>query len=158
MKISVKAVLNDSKWMLGANHMFTIATQEASPRTTILPCFNPKANTIVDTSPLYSKALNNSRKLSVYYPPSYFDNPYKKYELLVMHDGQNLFDPSKAAFGTAWMVQNTANTLVAEGKIQEVVIVGIWNTNDRINEYAYSYDKNYKMGGKGDAYVEFISN
>lgn len=31
------------------------------------------------------------------------------------------------------MCQNTVNTLIAEGKIEEVVIVGIWNTNDRIN-------------------------
>lgn len=29
-----------------------------------------------------------------------------------MHDGQNLFDPSKAAFGTAWLCQNTTNTLI----------------------------------------------
>lgn len=32
-----------------------------------------------------------------------------------MHDGQNLFDPSKAAFGTAWMCQDTVNLLIAEG-------------------------------------------
>lgn len=57
-----------------------------------------------------------------------------------MHDGQNLFDPSKAAFGVAWMIQDTVNTLVGEGKINETIIVGIWNTNDRINEYTYSYD------------------
>lgn len=50
-----------------------------------------------------------------------------------MHDGQNLFDPSKAAFGTAWLIQNTANSLIIQGKIKEIIIVGIWNTKDRID-------------------------
>jgi hypothetical protein len=35
-----------------------------------------------------------------------------------MHDGQNLFDNKKAAFGTAWLIQDTLNTLAAEGKIR----------------------------------------
>ena len=45
----------------------------------IFPSFDPKINSIVDTAPLKSKILENSRKLSVYLPPSYYDNPYKKY-------------------------------------------------------------------------------
>jgi hypothetical protein len=48
-----------------------------------------------------------------------------------MHDGQNLFDPKKAAFGVAWMIANTLNNLIIEGKIREVIVIGIWNTNDR---------------------------
>lgn len=30
-----------------------------------------------------------------------------------MHDGQNLFNNSQSAFGTAWLIQNTINTMVA---------------------------------------------
>jgi hypothetical protein len=30
-----------------------------------------------------------------------------------MHDGQNLFENSKAAFGVAWLCQDTVNTLIA---------------------------------------------
>ncbi len=37
-----------------------------------------------------------------------------------------------------------------------MIIVGIWNTNDRTNEYTYSYDPTYKFGGKGDLYLDFI--
>ncbi len=32
-----------------------------------------------------------------------------------MHDGQNLFEDSKAAFGTAWKIQNTLNDLIGRG-------------------------------------------
>lgn len=113
IKISVKLLVNDTKWMIGANHAFTISSSQSSPNITIFPSFNPTINAISDSSPLHSDILNNSRKVSVFYPPSYFDNTYKKYELLIMHDGQNLFYDSKAAFGTAWKCQDTVNTLVA---------------------------------------------
>ena len=73
-----------------------------------------------------------------------------------MHDGQNLFNNSQAAFGTAWLVQSTINQLTAEGKMREIIVVGIWNTQDRNNEYTYSFDPSYKFGGKGDKYLDFI--
>lgn len=66
-------------------------------------------------------------------PPSFYDNTLKTYEVLLMHDGQNLFDNSKAAFGTAWLIQNTLTPLMAEGKMREIIVVGIWNTVDRNN-------------------------
>lgn len=50
-----------------------------------------------------------------------------------MHDGQNLFNNSQAAFGTAWLIQNTINQVVSEGKMREIIVVGIWNTVDRNN-------------------------
>eukprot|EP01036_Dinobryon_divergens_P023246 gene23246-31572_t len=52
----------------------------------------------------YSPELQNSRSVIYYLPPSYNENTLKPYSnLLVMHDGQNLFDPKTSAFGTAWM-------------------------------------------------------
>lgn len=40
--------------------------------------------------------------------------------------------------------------------MREIIVVGVWNTPDRNNEYTYSYDKSYKIGGKGDLYLNFI--
>jgi hypothetical protein len=37
-----------------------------------------------------------------------------------------------------------------------MIVVGIWNTNQRNNEYTYSYDKSEGFGGKGDSYLDFI--
>ena len=109
-KISCKVLINDHDWMMGANHVFTVSGS-SSANTTIYPSFNPKINSIVDTSPISSQYLNYPRKLSIYYPPSFYDNTYKKYEIVLMHDGQNLFDASKSAFG-AWYCQNTTNLLI----------------------------------------------
>ncbi len=34
--------------------------------------------------------------------------------------------------------------------MSEVLVIGVYNTNDRIDEYTYSYDASVKGGGKGD--------
>ena len=128
--IQVKLVLNDKIWMIGGNFWF-IANNRST--MTIYPSFYPALNPIVDTSPVISKLLNNSRKCSIYVPPSFYDNPYKKYPLIFMHDGQNLFNDSKAAFGVSWKIQDTLNDLIGKAEIDEVIVVGIWNTNDRNN-------------------------
>lgn len=92
----------------------------------------------------------------MYYPPSYAENTLKRYPLLVMHDGQNLFNDSTSFLGVAWHCQDTVDELVNEGAMQEIVIVGLYNTLDRMNEYTYSYDPSEQVGGKGDLYLDFI--
>lgn len=42
--------------------------------------------------------------------------------------------------------------------MQEVVVVGPYNTADRIDEYTYSYDPSEEAGGKGDLYLDFIQH
>ena len=72
----------------------------------------------------------------VYFPPSYTENTLKVYSnVLVMHDGQNLFDPATAFLGNAWMIQDTLDPLIYNGEIEEVLVIGAWNTADRMNEY-----------------------
>lgn len=128
--IQVKLVLNDKIWMMGGNFWFIVNSRSTM---TIYPSFYPALNPIFDTSPVISRLLNNSRKCSIYVPPSFYDNPYKKYPLIFMHDGQNLFNDSKAAFGVSWKIQDTLNDLIGKAEIDEVIVVGIWNTNDRNN-------------------------
>ena len=112
--ILIKLVLNDKVWMLGPNYWFVV---NARSNLTILPSFFPSINKVYDTESISSSLLKNSRKCSIYLPPSYHDNPFKKYELIFMHDGQNLFEDSKAAFGTAWKIQDTLNDLIGRGEI-----------------------------------------
>lgn len=75
-----------------------------------------------------------------------------------MHDGQNLYFDNRAAFGMAWKIQDTLNDMIFKGLIEEVIVIGIQNTNDRTNEYTYSYEPSYKVGGKGDLYLNFVQN
>jgi len=107
---------------------------------------------------VYSKELNNFRDVIVYTPPSYLENTLKVHKnVLIMHDGQNLFDPKTSAFG-AWMCQDTLDQTIITGTTDEVVIVGAYNTPDRNNEYTYIYDPSEGFGGKGDLYLDWIES
>jgi len=105
----------------------------------------------------YSPQLQNFRDLVIFTPPSYYENSLKKdYPVLFMHDGQNLFNDSTSFGGVSWRCQDTVNLLVVEGKMDEIIIVGIDNTINRTAELTYSIDPNEKDGGSGILYLDFI--
>ena len=88
------------------------------------------------------------RDIIVWLPPSYDSLPDKYYPVLYMHDGQNVIDPLTSSFGIDWQIDEVADSLIRAGSIQEIIIVGIYNTEKRGNEY-----NNTKLG---QAYVNFI--
>ena len=56
--------------------------------------------------------------------------------LLVMHDGQNVFDPASAYGGHTWGVADVVTKLAASDAAFRVpVVVGVWNTPLRWREY-----------------------
>ncbi|MEK6281016.1 MAG: alpha/beta hydrolase-fold protein [Acidobacteriota bacterium] len=106
----------------------------------------------------HSKILNNDRDLIVYLPPGYAANPKKKYAVLYLHDGQNLFDGATSFIpGKEWRIDETAEALISAGKIEPLIIVGINNAGkQRIDEYTPAADAKYKMGGKADLYGRML--
>lgn len=88
------------------------------------------------------------RDVVVWLPSSYDSSSEKYYPVLYMHDGQNLFDPSTSSFGIDWQLDETSDSLIRENEIQELIIVGIYNTFKRRTEYANTID--------GTAYINFI--
>lgn len=123
--------------------------------TDIYPFFGAPFGKVTIVPGFSSPQLHNSRSLRIYLPPSYAENPAKRYPVLYMHDGQNLFDAKTASYGVEWGVDETVNRLVATGAMDEVIVVGIDNTPDRIPEYTPCCDPKYG-GGKLDAYEAFI--
>lgn len=76
-----------------------------------------------------------ARTVDVWLPPSYEPNGEKRFPVLYMHDGQNLFDSTHAFGGVCWGVDTAVTKLSASGKIPEMIIVGVWNTFYRFTEY-----------------------
>lgn len=97
----------------------------------------------------YSKALNNRRDIIVWLPPSYDKEKHRRYPVLYMHDGQNIMDPKTAYIGVDWQVDETVMRLIKAGSLQEIIIVGIYNTPERLEEYSDS--------SKGRCYMKFIT-
>ncbi|WP_407354419.1 alpha/beta hydrolase [Luteimonas sp. R10] len=76
-----------------------------------------------------------ARNVDVWLPPGYARDPQRRYPVLYMHDGQNLFDPATAYGGVEWGIDETMTRLVADGAIRPAIVVGIWNTPQRFGEY-----------------------
>ena len=104
-----------------------------------------------------SKLLGNSRTIIVYLPPDYESAGDRHYPVLYMQDGQNLFDSSTAFAGVEWCVDETAQNLIGQKKIQPVIIVGIYNSPDRTAEFT-PFDKTPAGDpGRGVLYGRFIA-
>ena len=106
----------------------------------------------------HSKILNNDRDVVVYLPPRYETDKSKRYSVLYLNDGQNLFDGATSFIpGQEWRVDEVAEALVAAAKIEPLIIVGVYNTGkDRVDEYTAAADAKYKVGGKGDLYGRLL--
>jgi alpha-glucosidase len=112
---------------------------------------------IIDTAFLIPQ-LNRTRKIWIYLPPDYTTSS-KKYAVLYMHDGQNVFDDATSYAGE-WSVDEFMDSL----KDKACIVVGIDNGGTkRINEYC-PYDFNTRIGGggvqgkgEGDQYVDFLA-
>jgi enterochelin esterase-like enzyme len=97
---------------------------------------NVSAGTIVDLGVLQSKYAD-PRRVVVWLPPGYRANG-PKYAVLYMHDGQNLFDKATAGYGMEWEIDEHLSQLIAAKKVRPTIVVGIWNTPKRLQEYVPS--------------------
>jgi predicted alpha/beta superfamily hydrolase len=106
----------------------------------------------------HSKILNNDRDVIVYLPPGYDKEKQQSYSVLYFHDGQNLFDGATSYIpGQEWRLDEAAQSLIAAGKIEPLIIVGVYNTGkDRVDEYTPVAEPKYKAGGKADLYGRLL--
>lgn len=101
---------------------------------------------------LYSPQLDNRRDIVVYLPPSYAAGE-RRYPVLYMHDGQNLFDGA-TSFAGEWYVDETLEGLASEGI--EAIVVAIPNNGPRrANEYI-PFPAPDLADAQGEQYVAFI--
>lgn len=90
------------------------------------------------------------RRVSVYLPPGYGEEPERRYPVMYMHDGQNLFDPSTAVNGVPWSADEAAQIAITEGRVEPLIIVGVDHAGvDRIREYTPVKSETGRMKGQG---------
>lgn len=100
----------------------------------------------------YSPQLNNQRPIYVWLPPSYESESEKRYPVLYMQDGQNLFD-TRLSYVGEWGVDESMTKLAAEGV--EAIIVGVPNMGEsRMNEYS-PFD-GYFGEGRAKQYIHYL--
>jgi len=84
------------------------------------------------------EGLKFLRDIVVWLPPSYTKDLSRRYPVLYMHDGQNVFNPATSFAGYDWRADEVADSLIRAQAIEEIIIVGIYNTPDRMKEYSDS--------------------
>ena len=104
-----------------------------------------------------SAFLPDARDVLVWLPPDYDADADRRYPVLYMHDGQNLFDPDTAfQKGEHWRLGETAGELILAGHVEPLIIVGIHNTGEtRLLEYTPTTDRRLG-GGQAGAYGRLI--
>jgi len=84
-----------------------------------------------------SRILRNRRDVLVYLPAGYRRARTRRFPVLYLHDGQNVFDAATSFGGVEWSADETAQRLAEEKLIEPVIIVAVANTGaNRIHEYA----------------------
>lgn len=106
--------------------------------------YNPASPPVIASTNLGGE----QRRYRVFLPRGYDQHAMRRYPVLYMHDGQNVFE--SGPFGT-WDADDTAPRLVRQGLMREVIIVGVDNTANRFTNYITPDD-----GGQADRYVRFI--
>lgn len=111
-----------------------------------------------------SDVFGNTRTLRVLVPPRYNRDRNKKYPVLYLNDGQNLFHVRTAqSKWSEWGVDETYKDLLAYREIEPIIIVGIDNAgkSGRANEYLPYYDKYLTPplpNPQGENYPQFITD
>ncbi len=119
-------------WSRGEN--FLAVTTSSAPLE-IHPHFREDAHcSVCELMPPLASSSGAQHRFRVFLPPGYYENTLKKYPVLYMHDGHNLFFKEEAFVGNTWRTDEVLNVLDKMNAIEEVIVVGI-HPNDRMIEY-----------------------
>ena len=111
-----------------------LAGLAALPLTSAARAEAPMQGRLIE-HPAMPSAHVQPRDVTVWLPPGYDASPDLRWPALYMHDGQNLFDASRAPYGAEWGVDEHVARLDATGQIRTPIVVGVGNTPLRLREY-----------------------
>jgi predicted alpha/beta superfamily hydrolase len=111
------------------------------------------ANVRIVSNNFLMPQFNRTRRIWIYLPPQYADTT-KRFPVMYMHDGQNVFDKA-TSFSGEWEVDETLNKLANTGD-KGCIVVGIDNGGaDRMGELTPWKNARYG-GGDGRKYAKFM--
>jgi len=120
------------RWSVGSNYL-AVAGGEDRVRE-IYPHFRQDDLCSVCELRELACASGSRHTFRVFYPPGYAENTLKRYPVVYMHDGQNLFFPDEAFLGSTWKIAETLELLNSMNAVDKVIVVGIY-PEDRTREY-----------------------
>ena len=134
-------------------------------------CMRPPRNKVPTAShgtlerfPQFKSQFVPSRDVVVWLPEGYQTGD--SCDVLYMHDGNMLFDATTTWNRQEWHVDEVMDSLIRAGVIRPCIVVGVYNTDDRLTEYfpAKAWQHVAELDRKkakidkltGDDYLQFI--
>ena len=115
----------------------------------------------IRTHPSFGSKHVPARDVQVYLPPGYDRDASRRFPVLYLQDGQNVFDAG--AVGMEWQVDETAELLIRSGAIEPLIVVAVSNTEARMDEYSPTFvdrtlpdGRRVHGGGKAPLYAQFL--
>ena len=106
--------------------------------------------------PAFPSRFVDARDVLVWLPPGYDANPRGRYPVVLMHNGQNVFDGATSFLpGMEWQADETADRLIRAGRIPPCIVVAVANSPARREDYTLEVDPRYG-GGRSDRYARFL--
>jgi predicted alpha/beta superfamily hydrolase len=126
----------DAGWEPGRNHSLVVTA--AGGTVTRAWGDEPAAPPLQRTGQLERIAPQPSRhvtprEVQVWLPPGYGEAPARRYPVLYLHDGQNVFDAHAA--GAEWQLDEHAQALVRQGAIEPLIVVAVASGDTRLDDY-----------------------
>jgi predicted alpha/beta superfamily hydrolase len=132
---------NGLHWSVGNNYLLIL---NGSAKDIYPHFFTKMSGRLSDPIKVPSAALNDDVLIRVYHPAGYDENTLKRYPVLYMHDGVNLFFPDEAFLGREWQIDETMEVLDRMSIIDKVIVIGVY-PNDRMADYTnpgyYAYSR-----------------
>lgn len=119
-------------WMPGANRLVVL---DVPVPADVHPYFRSSPDgTVEEPMTVPSAELGRDLSLRVYLPPGYVEAERRRFPVVYMQDGKNLFFPEEAFLGREWQVDETLAMLDSMSAVDPVIVVGV-HAGDRKAEY-----------------------
>ena len=96
------------------------------------------------------------RTLRVYLPDAYFRDEGRRFGVLYMQDGQNVFAHPESARLETWGANETIERLAGSRAIEPWIIVGVDHAEGRFEDYSPWVEPKVHAGGRAEVYAEFL--
>jgi enterochelin esterase-like enzyme len=97
--------------------------------------FEEPGCTECDLATRESRERGGGRRFRVFLPAGYHENSLRRFPVVFMQDGQNLFFPGEAHGGEHWRVRETLERLDAMSLVRPAIVVGVY-PHDRMRDYS----------------------
>src|SRR5436190_20631626 len=120
------------RWTVGPNMLLLMTPDESAD---VYPYFEGSDRGSFSPPIAFDSAiLGRQHIVRVYMPAGYHENPMRRFPVVYMQDGKNLFFPEDAFLGRDWGVDQALTLLDTMNVVDRAVIVGVYS-GDRIAEY-----------------------